>query len=207
MKNLNFKKLAATALLGLMAVLSISINANAQNNRDNQRQVEKVRKANQKAEKARIKAEQARVRLDRLQRERTIRNNGNWARDGNRGNSGNYTNYRVYRSGRYYTTDNRGAELLRNAVNQGYQQGFAAGRSDRSSRRRNSWSSNTTYREGTYGYENYVDRNQYQYYFQRGFQKGYDDGYNSRSRYGTQSNGNVNILGVILGQILNIQNY
>ena len=39
--------------------------------------------------------------------------------------------YRIYRNGSYYNTDNRGAELLRQAVNRGYQQGLIAGRNDR----------------------------------------------------------------------------
>ena len=41
---------------------------------------------------------------------------------------------RIYRNGRYYNTDQRGADLLRQAVNAGYQQGLQAGRNDRSSR-------------------------------------------------------------------------
>ena len=53
------------------------------------------------------------------------------------------------------------------------------------------------------GYESYVDRNQYQYYFQQGFQRGYDDGYNSRARYGS----NNTILGTFLNQILRVQPY
>src|SRR5688572_21155495 len=38
--------------------------------------------------------------------------------------SGGSRYYRVYRNGNYYQTDQRGAELLRQAVNRGYQQGF-----------------------------------------------------------------------------------
>jgi flagellar biosynthesis/type III secretory pathway protein FliH len=115
--------------------------------------------------------------------------------------------YRVYRNGSYYRTDNRGAELLRQAVNQGYQQGYQAGQSDRYNRRNRGYNGSGIYRSGIYGYQSYVDRNQYQYYFREGFQRGYQDGYNSQSRYGYNSGGTLNILGSILSSILNIQPY
>jgi hypothetical protein len=115
--------------------------------------------------------------------------------------------YRVYRNGSYYQTDNRGAELLRQAVNQGYQQGFSAGKNDRSYRRGGSYNNSSMYRSGNYGYQSYVDSSQYQYYFREGFKRGYEDGYNSRYRYGSNTGGGVNILGTILQQVLNIQNY
>jgi flagellar biosynthesis/type III secretory pathway protein FliH len=123
--------------------------------------------------------------------------------------------YRIYRNGSYYNTDNRGADMLRQAINEGYRQGFAAGRSDYSGRRRSSWSNNNMYRTGTYGYSSGVDRNQYQYYFQQGFQRGYQDGSNSRYQdgyngdyqYGYSNGGTLNVLATILNQILNIQNY
>ncbi len=119
----------------------------------------------------------------------------------------NANRYRVYRNGNYYQTDNRGAELLRQAVNKGYQQGFNAGKNDRSYRRGGSYNNSSMYRTGNYGYQSYVDSSQYQYYFREGFKRGYEDGYNSRYRYGSNNNGGVNILGTILQQVLNIQNY
>ncbi|HEX6125793.1 MAG TPA: hypothetical protein VFZ23_10525, partial [Pyrinomonadaceae bacterium] len=115
--------------------------------------------------------------------------------------------YRVNRNGTWYNTDHRGAELLRQAVNQGYRQGFAAGRNDRNRRIGMNWGGSTMYRTGTYGYRTYVDRSMYQYYFRQGFERGYQDGYNSRYQYGTYNNGVANILGSILGSILNIQQY
>lgn len=115
--------------------------------------------------------------------------------------------YRVYRNGSYYQTDSRGADLLRQAVNQGYQQGFRAGQNDRSSRRGSNWNNSSIYRNGNYGYQSYVDSRQYQYYFQQGFERGYQDGYNSRNQYGSNYNGNVNILGSILQGILNLQQF
>ena len=117
--------------------------------------------------------------------------------------------YRVYQNGGWYNTDQRGADLLRRAINDGYRQGFSAGRADRNRRGGLNWGGNNMYRSGTYGWQSYVDRNAYQYYFRQGFERGYRDGYNSGNRlqYGTYNNGTANILGTILGSILNIQRY
>lgn len=115
---------------------------------------------------------------------------------------GNNTSYRVYRNGSYYQTDSRGAELLRQAVNSGYQQGYNQGQNDRRYNRGGDYYGNNVYRNGTYGYQSYVDRSQYQYYFQQGFQRGYQDGLNSQTQYGYRSNNSVNILGTILNSIL-----
>jgi len=110
-----------------------------------------------------------------------------------------------------YRTDQQGVNILQQAVNSGYQQGFQAGqeaRGDRGLRNRrtnnsNNWRNNNVYRSGDMGYDNHVDRRQYQYYFQQGFQRGYDDGYNSRNRYGS----NNTVLGTFLTQILGARRY
>lgn len=115
--------------------------------------------------------------------------------------------YRVYNNGRYYTTDSRGAELLRQAVNNGYRQGVQAGQYDRSRRIRRSYTITSQYRRGNYGYQSSVDSRQYQYYFRQGFQRGYQDGYNRSYRYGRNNNGAFNILGTILNGILNVRRY
>ena len=115
--------------------------------------------------------------------------------------------YRVYRNGGYYQTDYRGAELLRRAVNAGYQQGYRQGQLDRRYRRSGGYYGSNVYRSGSYGYQSYVDRSQYQYYFQQGFERGYHDGYNDELRYGRRSNGVVNIIGSILGSILDVREY
>ena len=115
--------------------------------------------------------------------------------------------YRVYRGGSYYQTDYRGAELLRAAVNRGYQQGYRAGMNDRRGRRGMDYYGDSIYRSGSYGYRTYVDRGQYQYYFRQGFERGYQDGYHDQRRYGYNSGGTWNILGSILGSILNIREY
>lgn len=115
--------------------------------------------------------------------------------------------YRVYGNGSYYQTDYRGAELLRQAVNSGYQQGYRQGQLDARYGRGSDYYGNNMYRTGTYGYQSYVARDQYQYYFQQGFQRGYEDGFNNQFRYGTRSNSGLSILGNILNGILNISQY
>lgn len=130
---------------------------------------------------------------------RTARSNNRYT---NRMGGSRY--YRVYTNGRYYRTDSRGAELLRQAVNRGYQQGFQQGQLDARYGRRMNYYSNTVYRSGLYGYQSYVDRSQYQHYFQQGFQRGYEDGFSNQYRYGYRSNNGLNILGTILNGILNI---
>ena len=187
MRSLNIKNIIAVLTLGFVVVLGSGQLANAQNSDwHNRHEQEKI--ARERA------AEQERI-------------NGGQVWQGNNGNYNNNGRYRIKRNGRNYNTDGRGAELLRQAVNQGYQQGYNAGRTDRSSRRGSSYSRSVMYRSGTYGYQSHVARSQYQYYFQQGFQRGYQDGYNSRNRYGTINGGNANILSSILGSILNIQSY
>lgn len=219
---------------------------------DNKRQ-NKADKNRDKADRGRIRMEQQRQaelarqnhrnRGDRQReddRDRQIVRSGNDRSHGNgyyNGNANANTNrnnrYRVYRNGSYYNTDQRGAELLRQAVNEGYRRGFRAGRSDLENRRRSSYSNSNIYQRGTDGYQSYVNQSQYQYYFRQGFQRGYQDGANSRYRdqynngqynngqyndgygryqdqqyqYGSSNNGVLSILGTILSQILNIQPY
>jgi hypothetical protein len=208
MRSLNIKKLIAVSALGLFAILGTSEFANAQDNRNDQNQ--QHNKHQEKSDKARAKAEQQRIQAEQkhqaeLNRQNARQNSNRWKHDGyNNGqwNTG-VTHYRVSRNGSYYNTDNRGADLLRQAVNSGYQQGYAAGQSDQSGRRRSSYSTSSGYRSGNYGYENYVDQSQYQYYFRQGFQRGYQDGYSSRNQYGNGGS----ILGTILGSILNVQTF
>ncbi len=127
------------------------------------------------------------------------------------GRNNRYTNraggsryYRIYRNGSYYQTDYRGAELLRQAVNSGYQQGYRQGQNDARYGRGSNYYGNNIYRSGTYGYQSYVARDQYQYYFQQGFERGYEDGFNNSMRYGYRTNNGISILGNILNGILNV---
>ena len=182
MKLYNLKKATIAAALGLMVILGTGEMANAQTRKQIQKQQQKVIKQQQKVINQQQKLENQQQKLQA-------------------------SRYRVYRNGSYYQTDQRGAELLKQAVNAGYQQGFRAGQSDRNSRRASNLNNSSVYRNGNYGYQSYVDSRQYQYYFQQGFQRGYQDGYNSRYQYGNNNNGSVSILGTILQSILNIQQF
>jgi flagellar biosynthesis/type III secretory pathway protein FliH len=190
MRAINIKSLVGVAALGLALIAGVS-DASAQGWERDWRSERQSIKRQQKIEKERLKLEQARLRLER-QRLNTMQSRNR---------------YRINRNGGWYNTDQRGVELLRQAVNEGYRQGFAAGRSDRNRRVGLNWGGSSVYRTGTYGYQTYVDRSQYQYYFQQGFQRGYQDGYNSRYQYGSNNGGSLNILTVILGSILNVQRY
>ena len=115
-------------------------------------------------------------------------------------------NWRYYRGGRYYETNQYGADLLRQAVNYGYAEGFRAGQADREDRWRSNYRDAYAYQDASYGYGGYyVDRDEYNYYFREGFRRGYEDGYYSRYRYGRYSDGRYSILDIFLGKILNFQ--
>lgn len=200
MKSINFKKLAAVSALGLAVVVGTSETASAQNRNQVAKQRQKVERQKDKIERQQDKLAQQRLKLEqqRLKLERERLQNQRQAQN---------RRYRVNRNGSWHTVDQRQADLLRQAVNEGYRQGFTAGRQDRNYRRSSNWSGSSIYRSGSYGYQSYVNRSLYQHYFQQGFQKGYQDGYNSRNQYGSYSNGSVNILGSILGSILNLQQF
>lgn len=176
MKLSNLKKFTMAGALGLAAILGTSEVASAQYTNRDYRQ---MRKQQQKIEKQQRKLDRQEQRYENMR-------------------------YRVYRNGSYYNTDQRGAQLLQQAVNSGYQQGFRAGQYDASRRTRYGYNNQSVYRSGNYGYQSYVDQSQYRYYFQQGFQKGYEDGYYRRNQYGSSG---TNILGSILSTILNIQQY
>ncbi len=233
-KLFNLKTVAAMTAFGLVGLIGTTETANAQGGRRNDdRQERRDDQQRRKNERAEAKAEQQRIALER-QRQAYWNNQNSRIRaeqqrraqwnNRNRSNGGViFTNtngdrngrYRIYRNGSYYNTNYRGAELLQQAVNQGYQQGFQAGRNDRNNRRNVSWTNSNVYRTGNYGYQNAVSQSQYRYYFQQGFQRGYQDGSNSRYQdgyngqyeYGYYDNGQVNILGTILGAILDIRSY
>jgi hypothetical protein len=115
-------------------------------------------------------------------------------------------NYRYNRGGRYYETNQYGANLLREAVSYGYEQGFLAGRADRRDRWRYNYQDSYAYQDANYGYNGYyVPQGEYNYYFREGFRRGYEDGYYSRYKYGSYSSGKYTILGAILGSILDMQ--
>jgi hypothetical protein len=221
LKSIDLKNLAVVAAVGFISLLGTGSIANAQSTQDR-----KMQKRQEKIEQQRDKLDHKRIQLQKQRHTEWARRS---AQIGSSRviSSGYYTvdphtsitegRYRVYRSGNsgYYSTDNRGADLLRQAVNEGYRQGFSAGRSDRNGNRMGGWSRSNIYRSGTVGYQKNVDRGQYQYYFRQGFQRGYQDGsnseytdgYNGSYQYGSYENGSLNIHGTILNQVLNIQNY
>ena len=114
--------------------------------------------------------------------------------------------YRYSRGGRYYETNQYGVDLLRQAVNYGYDQGRRAGLADRQDRWQSNYEGSYAYQDANYGYTGfYVDRDDYNTYFREGFRRGYEDGYNGRYRYGRYVNGRGTILGAVLATILNFE--
>jgi hypothetical protein len=114
--------------------------------------------------------------------------------------------YRYVYSGRSYEINQYGADLLRQAINLGYEEGYRAGQADRQDGYRADYRNAYAYEDANYGYTGmYVDQSQYNYYFRQGFRRGYEDGYYSRTRYGTNLNGKLGILATVLSALLNLQ--
>ena len=113
--------------------------------------------------------------------------------------------YRYAFGGVTRETNQYGVDVLRQAVNYGYQEGVRFGQADRQDGLSPNYQNSYAYRDANYGYAgNYVDQSDYNYYFRQGFQRGYTDGYNSRSQYGTSSNGSSSILANLLTTILGL---
>jgi hypothetical protein len=110
--------------------------------------------------------------------------------------------YRYAYSGYTRETNQYGADVLRQAVNDGYQEGVRFGQADRQDGLSPNFQNNYAYQDANYGYAgNYVDQSDYNYYFRQGFQRGYNDGYYSRTQYG---NGSSSILSNLLTTILGL---
>ncbi len=113
--------------------------------------------------------------------------------------------YRYARGGVFYETNDFGANVLRQAVDTGYAQGFATGRADRQDRWQDDYQNAYAYQDANYGYDGfYVDRGQYNYYFRQGFSRGYDDAYYGRSRYGVYTAGRYSVAGAVLSGLLTL---
>jgi hypothetical protein len=111
--------------------------------------------------------------------------------------------YRYAYSGNTRETNQYGADVLRQAVNYGYQEGVRFGQADRQDGLQANYRNSFAYQDANYGYSgNYVDQADYNYYFRQGYQRGYSDGYNSQSQYGTGLNGSSSILTTLLSSIL-----
>lgn len=116
--------------------------------------------------------------------------------------------YRYQRDGQYYMLNQYGANLLNQAINDGYSEGFHAGRADRMDHWRSDYQNSFAYQDASFGYSGYyLDRGDYSYYFRQGFRRGYEDGYYDRYQYGVYRNGNYSIIGAVLSTILNLQSY
>ena len=115
------------------------------------------------------------------------------------------SNYRYSRGGTYYETNRYGADLLKQAVNYGYDQGYRAGQADRQDRWSNgSYQDSFAYQDANYGYNGrYVDQDSYNHYFRTGFQRGYGDGYDNHNEYGHRSSkGGYVVLASVLAGII-----
>jgi hypothetical protein len=103
-------------------------------------------------------------------------------------------------------TNQYGADILRQAVRNGFEQGWRSGRADRADGWPSDYRKSYAYEDANYGfYGNYVPQSDYNYYFREGFRRGYEDGYASRSQYGTVVNGTPSILATILAGILGLE--
>lgn len=113
--------------------------------------------------------------------------------------------YRYRIGGVYRETNQYGVDVLRQAVNLGYQRGYDAGQMDFRDRVPPDYRRAFDFQNGNFGYaSNYVPESDYSYYFREGFQRGYDDAYGNRMQYGTFSNGSASILGDVLAGILGL---
>jgi hypothetical protein len=116
--------------------------------------------------------------------------------------------YRYNRGGSYYYANRYQADLMRQAINYGYEEGFYAGRADRADRWGYNYREAYAYQDANYGYYGYyVDRRTYNYYFREGFRRGYDDGYYSRYRYGRSYNNSYSLNDSVLRLILNFSDW
>ena len=114
--------------------------------------------------------------------------------------------YRYNRGGRYYETNQYGADLLRQAVNFGYEEGFRAGEADRQDHWRFGYEDSYAYQDANFGYNGYyVDRDDYNFYFREGFRRGYEDGFYSRYQYGRYADGSYRMNDSVLTVVLNFQ--
>ncbi len=114
--------------------------------------------------------------------------------------------YRYVANGANRLTNQVGAEALRQAVQNGYAQGYRAGEADRQDHSPSSAQSTFAYRDANYGYAGRdVDQSDYNFYFRQALQRGYDDGFTHRAQYGSTSNGTPTILASLLSAILVLQ--
>ncbi|HEY4132832.1 MAG TPA: hypothetical protein VGM50_19620 [Gemmatimonadaceae bacterium] len=113
--------------------------------------------------------------------------------------------YRYKINNAYRETTQYGADALRAAVRNGYQEGYQAGIADHHDGWRSDYANAYAYRDATWGFNgSYIDQSDYSYYFRQGFQRGYADGYANSTRYGSYNNGTASILDNVLSSILGL---
>jgi hypothetical protein len=222
MRDIRLKKLLLGTLFGALLMVGSAFTASAQNVSKEYRDWQQAQARAQREyhqylrtgrasdyrdwQKAQQRAQRQYMQYQRALNRANLRVNRGYYNNGyyNAGYGVPGRMYRINRGGLYYTVDARGVELLRAAVQNGYNQGYRQGQIDRQYRRGYNFGIHSTYRTGTYGWQSHVARDQYQYYFQEGFLRGYEDGYNSTFRYGVRSNTGLNILSGVLNTILRI---
>jgi hypothetical protein len=176
--------------------------AEEQNQRRAVQQAQELRDRQSRQAQQQEQIERAERAAQLEERERLARASRSYDRD--RDDRVGYV-YRYNLGGRYHETNQYGVDVLRQALNQGYQQGFRAGLIDRRDGAPADFRRAFDFENGEYGYTgSYVPQSDYSYYFREGFQRGYDDGYWNRSQYGTFYNGNASILGNIVAGILGL---
>lgn len=111
--------------------------------------------------------------------------------------------YRYVVNGANRQTNQYGADVLRQAVTNGYAQGYRAGEADRLDKAPSSPQGSFAYRDASYGYAgSSVDQSDYNYYFRQGHQRGYQDGYEHRLQFGAMAAGVPSIQGTLASMIL-----
>lgn len=114
--------------------------------------------------------------------------------------------YGYSRGGRTYELNQYGADALRQAVNNGYEEGYLAGQADREDGWSRGYRDSYAYEDANWGYNSlYSNQPEYNHYFREGFERGYSDGYNSRNQYGRSVSGKYEILANLLSTILNLR--
>ena len=113
--------------------------------------------------------------------------------------------FRVYRGDHFYVTDYRGADLLRTGINEGYRQGFLEGERNYKNGSYEGPRNSITFKTASIGYKQFIDYDEYQYYFRRGFELGYYDGFDGVVRYSTMTDGQRIILDSVVAGILDIR--